>query len=398
VVLVHCKKMNRPIVHWPSSCTKCGFDKGPGKPCQVCGYSPSGSQPSGGAPVPDKAKSKGRRKGILLVVLLSAGGLLGVLFAFLLATEPHWPSGNAAAQASAVSAFPSSPAASAPLKAAALSSQEPAFPEVSPILLAGYEPPFDITKRTANPPFNRKEAFVDWMVKHTDQNARFLRERWDLATLLGGRGDFTHKRVREAFLLTPREYFSRNPRRAYDNAALPIGYGQTISGPDLVAHMTDYLDPLPGQKVLEIGTGSGYQSALLSELCNYVYTIEIIDALARETDAIFKRLEPRYPEYRNIMRKVDDGYYGWEEYAPFDKIIVTCGIDHVPPPLMQQLAPNGTMVIPIGPPSGQTVLRIVKKVTPDGTVSLTREDIYHGMVKVGFVPLTTWGGGVHRAQ
>lgn len=98
------------------------------------------------------------------------------------------------------------------------------------------------------------------------------------------------------------------------------------------------------------------------------------------------------------MRKVDDGYYGWEEYAPFDKIIVTCGIDHVPPALMQQLAPNGTMVIPIGPPSGQTVLRIVKKVTPDGTVSLTREDIYHGMVKVGFVPLTTWGGGVHRAQ
>ena len=87
-----------------------------------------------------------------------------------------------------------------------------------------------------------------------------------------------------------------------------------------------------------------------------------MDALARETNAIYKRLEPRYPEYTNVLRKVDDGYYGWEEYAPFDRIIVTCGIDHVPPALIKQLAPNGIMVIPVGPPSGQTILRIVKKV------------------------------------
>lgn len=159
--------------------------------------------------------------------------------------------------------------------------------------------------------------------------------------------------------------------------------------------MTSYLNLHPEQKVLEIGTGSGYQSALLSELCNHVYSIEIIDALARETDAIFKGLEPQYPEYRNIKRKVDDGYYGWPELAPFDRIIVTCAIDHVPPPLISQLVPDGIMIIPVGPPFGQTLLRIVKKVTPDGTVSFTREDVYHGEVKVIFVPFTTRNGEVH---
>jgi protein-L-isoaspartate(D-aspartate) O-methyltransferase len=259
------------------------------------------------------------------------------------------------------------------------------------------EPPFDISTRTDNPPFTARKEFVSWMTANTDQQAAFLRQRWDLARLLQGWGDLQHERVRDAFLLTPREFFSRDLRRAYANVALPIGYGQTISGPDLVSHMTDYLDPQPDQKVLEIGTGSGYQSALLSELSNHVYTVEIIEKLARETDAIYRSLEPTHPEYRNIWRKVDDGYYGWEQYAPFDKIIVTCGIDHVPPPLIQQLAPGGTMIIPIGPPSGQTVLRIVKKVGADGSVRLTREDIYHGRVKVRFVPLTGWGGGAHQA-
>jgi len=261
------------------------------------------------------------------------------------------------------------------------------------VQLASYDEPFDITKRTDNPPFTTKEAFVYWMVRHTRQDAKFLRQRWDLSEVLRRDGDITHEAVREAFLRTPREYFCRNLWRAYDRAALPIGYGQTISEPSLVAHMTSYLNPLPEQKVLEIGTGSGYQSALLSELSNHVYTIEIIDALARETNDIFKALEAQYPEYRNITRKVGDGYYGWPEYAPFDSIIVTCATDHVPPPLISQLAPNGIMVIPVGPPFSQTLLRIVKKVAPDGTVSLTREDIYHGQEKVIFVPLTGPGGG-----
>jgi protein-L-isoaspartate(D-aspartate) O-methyltransferase len=129
-----------------------------------------------------------------------------------------------------------------------------------------------------------------------------------------------------------------------------------------------------------------------------VYTIEIVEALARETDAIYRKLEARYPEYKNIHRKVDDGYYGWSEFAPFDRIIVTCGIDHVPPELLRQLAPEGIMVIPVGPPSGQTILRITKHVDTDGTITLEREDIYQGKRKEVFVPFTSRDGGVHKAN
>ncbi|HTP59235.1 MAG TPA: protein-L-isoaspartate O-methyltransferase, partial [Spirochaetia bacterium] len=154
------------------------------------------------------------------------------------------------------------------------------------------------------------------------------------------------------------------------------------------------LDPQPDQKVLEIGTGSGYQSALLSELCQHVYTVEIVRPLAMETDAIYRHHEAAYPEFRNISRKIDDGYFGWAEHAPFDRIIVTCGIDHVPPDLLQQLAPEGIMVIPVGPPSGQTILKITKHVAADGTVSLEREDIFKGKRKEIFVPFTS-RGGVH---
>ena len=176
-------------------------------------------------------------------------------------------------------------------------------PSASAVLSDSAPGSFDVAARTDNPPFSDRDSFVDWMVKHTDQKAKYLRARWDRAQIIVGVGNITHQRVKEAFLRTPREYFCREPRRAYENAVLPIGYGQTISGPHLVARMTDYLDPQPEQKVLEIGTGSGYQSALLSEISNHVYTIEIVDALARETNAIYKRLEPRYPEYTNVLQK-----------------------------------------------------------------------------------------------
>jgi protein-L-isoaspartate(D-aspartate) O-methyltransferase len=162
-----------------------------------------------------------------------------------------------------------------------------------------------------------------------------------------------------------------------------------------VGRMTDYLDVQPEQKVLEIGTGSGYQSAVLSELSNHVYTIEIVAKLAQQTDAIYRAHEKVYPEFMNIQRKIDDGYYGWLEHAPFDRIIVTCGIDHVPPELIQELAPEGIMVIPVGPPSGQTILRIIKHVSPDGAVSLDREDIFQGKKKQIFVPFTS-RDGLHK--
>jgi protein-L-isoaspartate(D-aspartate) O-methyltransferase len=134
---------------------------------------------------------------------------------------------------------------------------------------------------------------------------------------------------------------------------------------------------------------------MLSELSNHVYTVEIVDALARETDALYRRHDSRYPELRNIHRKIDDGYYGWKENAPFDRIIVTCGIDHVPPELLSQLAPGGIMVIPVGPPSGQTILRITKHVESDGSTRLVREDIFQGKRREIFVPFTAKGGGFH---
>ena len=144
-----------------------------------------------------------------------------------------------------------------------------------------------------------------------------------------------------AFLLTPRERFCRkwNLKRAYEHAFLDIRYGVTISGPHLVSRMTSSLDVQPGDKVLEIGTGSGYQAAMLSYLTDKVYTIEIIEPLAAETDLLYQELAAAgYPEYSQIKRKADDGYYGWEEHAPFEKIIVTCGNRHIPRPCLNSLS------------------------------------------------------------
>jgi protein-L-isoaspartate(D-aspartate) O-methyltransferase len=263
-------------------------------------------------------------------------------------------------------------------------------------------PVYDIRQRAAEPPTDSYEAYLGWMLKNTDETEAFLKAKWQRAQSLltwSKYPDITQKRVLAAFLLTPREYFCRsyNRDRAYANAAMPIGYGQTISGPHMVSRMTNAINPGPEDKVLEIGTGSGYQSAVLSELTNRVYTIEIVEPLAGETDQIYKDLSAHYPEYQNIKRKVDDGYYGWPEYAPFDRIIVTAGIDHIPPPLLQQLAPNGIMVIPIGPPAGQKLLKITKNVAPDGTVTLEREDIFAGTGSDShiFVPFTKKGGGTH---
>jgi protein-L-isoaspartate(D-aspartate) O-methyltransferase len=250
----------------------------------------------------------------------------------------------------------------------------------------------DIGSRNLHPPLTGKTEYLDWMRKHTSQPDAFLSARWDCAQEILSLGQIGNMRVLEGFLLTPREEFCRAPSRAYENAAMPIGYGQTISGPYLVARMTDALNPQPEQRVLEVGTGSGYQSALLSELSSQVFSIEIVEDLARETDQIYRRLWDRFPEYRNIRRKIDDGYYGWPEHAPFDRIIVTCGIDHIPPELLRELAPEGIMVIPVGPPSGQTILRIVKHVSADGSVSLEREDSYHGRNVIIFVPFTSKSG------
>jgi len=254
-------------------------------------------------------------------------------------------------------------------------------------------PAFDIAKRLDQLPISNEADYDQWMLANTPEKKSYLETKWGRAQAIIKKQDATDSRIIEAFLRAPREFFcdAGSSSKAYANAVIPIGYGQTISGPHLVSRMTQVIDPQPNQKVLEIGTGSGYQSAILAELSNYVYTIEIVPQLAQKTDAIYTKLLKNYPEYANIKRKNDDGYYGWVEYAPFDRIIVTAGIDHVPPDLLKQLAPDGIMVIPIGPPSGQTVLKISKEVQADGSVTFKREDIYHGR-KVIFVPFTSEQG------
>jgi protein-L-isoaspartate(D-aspartate) O-methyltransferase len=201
---------------------------------------------------------------------------------------------------------------------------------------------------------------------------------------------------KRAFLMTPREEFAlrQNADHVYDRAFLDIGFGVTISGPNLVGRMTSSLEVQRGEKVLEIGTGSGYQSAYLAYLTDKIWSIEIVPALARRTRGVYDKLiRAGYSEYSSITTKNADGYYGWEENAPFDKIIVTCGIDHVPPPLLRQLKTGGIMVIPVGPPGAQHVLKVTTHQSVGGTISVDRADIYHGSI-VPFVPFTKLEGDI----
>jgi len=251
------------------------------------------------------------------------------------------------------------------------------------------------------PPMENFDAYLAWMKANTKDKEKYLRLRWDRLA----QDNVVHPEntvgIRRAFLMTPREDFIRsyNLAHVYDHAAWPIEDGQTISGPRLVIRMTHNIDPKPGMKVLEIGTGSGYQAAVLSFMTDQVYTIEIKPGLFGVTDAIYKKLEADYPTYRNVRRKNADGYYGWEEYAPFDRIIVTCGIDHIPPALLKQLAPDGIMVIPVGPMNGeQVILKLTKRVAADGTTTLEREDIYGGKVVQAFVPFTASDGSWHQQK
>lgn len=164
--------------------------------------------------------------------------------------------------------------------------------------------------------------------------------------------------------------------RAYENRPLPIGHGQTISQPYIVALMTDLLAPKPGDVVLEIGTGSGYQAAVLSGLVKRVYTMEIIPPLANQA-----RERLRGMKLENVEVRSGDGYEGWPEHAPYDAIIVTAAATHVPPPLLRQLKPGGTMILPVGGGFATQQLLFVKKGS-DGKVS-TRQ-----VLPVAFVPLT----------
>ena len=185
-------------------------------------------------------------------------------------------------------------------------------------------------------------------------------------------------RVLTAMRTVPRQHFveKKLQSQAYGDFPLPIGYGQTISQPYVVALMTEMLEVKPDHKVLEVGAGSGYQAAVLSLLVKGVYTIEIVEALALQAEERLKRLK-----YANVSVRAGDGYYGWEEEAPFDRIIVTCASSLVPPPLLKQLKPGGKMCIPVGAAYSVQYLTMVEK-SETGTITMRKS------IPVRFVPLT----------
>ena len=190
------------------------------------------------------------------------------------------------------------------------------------------------------------------------------------------RRDITDPAVLRAMAKVPRHEFLPESQRmlAYTDNPLVIGHGQTISQPYIVALMTEVLELKPGESVLEIGTGSGYQAAVLAEITDKVYTIEILEPLAIRARETLQRLG-----YANVHTRIGDGYRGWPEYAPYDAIIVTAAPDHIPQPLIDQLAIGGRMVIPVG-----TYYQELMLLRKDADGNLTREKV----IPVRFVPMT----------
>ena len=221
-----------------------------------------------------------------------------------------------------------------------------------------------------------------WMALHEPEPAEsgvdpFAEARSQMVKFhLLGR-DITDQDVIDAMEQVPRHEFVpvEFKGQAYADHPLPIGHGQTISQPYIVALMTQLLELKPTFRVLEVGTGSGYQAAILGELCAEVYTVEIIPELASTATERLERLG-----FENVHVKQDDGYYGWKEHAPYDAIIVTAAPDHVPPPLIAQLRDGGRLVVPVGPPGGYQTLWLIEK--------QGEETISRNITGVIFVPLT----------
>lgn len=213
-------------------------------------------------------------------------------------------------------------------------------------------------------------------VRVADSDFAAARERMVRLQLVAPGRSITNAQVLEVMGKVPRHEFvpERLRPQAYDDHPLPIGYDQTISQPYIVAFMTEKLEPKPADKVLEIGTGSGYQAAVLSALVSNVYTIEIVEPLARRAEADLKRLG-----YTNVTVRAGDGYKGWPEHAPFDAIIVTCAPERVPQPLVDQLKEGGRMIIPVGDFGNQELYLLQKK---KGRVER------RAVLPVRFVPMT----------
>jgi len=215
----------------------------------------------------------------------------------------------------------------------------------------------------------------------------FQRQRYALVDIIKAEVSITRdylnqesldEQVFDALRKVPRHEFVRDTERpnAYENRPLPIGYGQTISQPYIVAVMTDLLKLKKTDRVLEVGTGSGYQAAILAELADSVYTLEIVEQLGKQAAENLKRAG-----YAAVNTRIGDGYYGWETEAPFDCIVVTAVASHIPPPLIKQLKPGGRMIIPVGAQFMTQYLILVTK-SVDGKIT-TRQ-----ILPVSFVPLT----------
>ena len=208
------------------------------------------------------------------------------------------------------------------------------------------------------------------MIRTIEQHVR------DTAAEIGR--DALSPRVIEALRKVPRDRFvpQAEARFAFSDSPLPIGHGQTISQPFIVALMTDLLDPQPGHRVLEVGTGSGYQAAILAELVSEVYGIEIVAPLARRAGDLLRALG-----YTNVTVKAGDGFHGWPEHAPFDGIMVTAAGEGVPEPLKQQLRIGGRLVLPVEDAAGWQTLDVIER---------TGEDSFRTrhVIPVRFVPLT----------
>jgi protein-L-isoaspartate(D-aspartate) O-methyltransferase len=203
-----------------------------------------------------------------------------------------------------------------------------------------------------------------------------IRRETAFTGILTGR-ETLNERILQAIGTVPRNKFvpAELKRYAFINGPLPIGFGQTISQPYIVALMTDLLQPEKSHAILEIGTGSGYQTAILSLLAKEVYTVEVIEALSAAAVAHFKELR-----YANIKTHIGNGYAGWPEYAPYDGIIVTAAATHIPEALVKQLKPGGRLVIPVGLPYHHQELMLLEKLR-DGQTKVTK------ILDVAFVPL-----------
>ncbi|MFW5663481.1 MAG: protein-L-isoaspartate(D-aspartate) O-methyltransferase [bacterium] len=215
------------------------------------------------------------------------------------------------------------------------------------------------------------------MMSHASEAQNFAKQRAQMVEdQIRDRG-IEDPNTLKAMSAVPRHlYVPENQRNsAYADRPLPIGYGQTISQPYIVAFMTGIIKPQPHFRVLEIGTGSGYQAAVLAEIVDQVFTIEIVEPLGEKAKTLLEN------EYDNVQVKIGDGYYGWEEHGPFDAIVVTAATEHIPPPLVEQLKDGGVMIIPVGSPFRVQQLMLVEK---KGESITTRS-----LMPVRFVPFTS---------